>query len=71
MIDFDPQNNLECKFVHQNQNLCIMDPLTPHNATPVYNDIQNSISGDPFLFAPLAPWLKTLGHYIDSIYSSI
>ena len=30
----DPQNNLECKFVHQNQNLCIMDPLTPHNTTP-------------------------------------
>ena len=31
----DPQNNLECKFVHQNQNLCAIDPLTPHNATPV------------------------------------
>ena len=30
----DPQNNLECKFVHPNQNLCVMDPLTPHNATP-------------------------------------
>ena len=28
----DPKNNLECKFVHQNQNLCIIDPLTPHNA---------------------------------------
>ena len=30
----DPQNNLECKFVHQNQNLCAIDPLTPYNATP-------------------------------------
>ena len=30
----DTRNNLECKFVHQNQNLCVMDPLTPHNATP-------------------------------------
>ena len=28
----DPQNNLECK-VHQNQSLCVIDPLTPHNAT--------------------------------------
>ena len=32
----DPQNNLECKFVHQNQNLFVIhvDPLTPHNASP-------------------------------------
>ena len=30
----DPQYNLECKFVHQNQNLCAVAPLTPHNATP-------------------------------------
>ena len=34
-----PKHNLECKFVHQNQNLCIIDPLIPHNATPVYNTI--------------------------------
>ena len=33
----DPQNNLECKFVHPNQNLCAIDPLTPHNATPGFN----------------------------------
>ena len=30
----DPQNNLECKFVHQNQNLCVIEPVTPHKATP-------------------------------------
>ena len=30
----DPQNNLECKFVHQPK--CAIDPwpLTPHNTTP-------------------------------------
>ena len=35
----DPQNKLECKFVHPNQNLCAIDPLTPHNATPDYSNM--------------------------------
>ena len=34
-----PQNSLEWKFVHQNQTLCTIDPLTPHNATPNSNPV--------------------------------
>ena len=35
----DPQNNLECKFVHQNHKTKTIDPFTPHNATPAASGI--------------------------------
>ena len=57
-----PQNNLECKFVHQNQNLCTIyvDPLTPHNTIPGAHHYTKEIPRPvPFLHVWLAKHPKT------------